>query len=314
LPNQPAPPPRSLVSRITAILSTFVSGESHTVTEIAHMTGLPVSTTHRLVVELASWQLLQRASDGRYEIGLTLHRLGGDIRPLPTLFERAPHVVTDLCAATGRRARLGVLRGERIAYIEKRVGPDPATPFCAGATLPAHATALGKAILAFAPRDTVASVEQRLTRHTANTLTRPDRLRDALQRIRLTGTAVAHGELTPGDWAVAVPVFGPGGMGVAALELGLQDLHADVELCTAALAVAARGLSRELAVDAFQPHRRPLRLLRGPGAGVGVVRSGPARPEPLTDLCPESLPGTAARLAAARGPGRRRSCDTVRSG
>jgi hypothetical protein len=97
-------------------------------------------------------------------------------------------------------------------------------------------------------------------------------------------------------------VFGCGGAVVAALELGVQDLHADIELCTAALAVAARGLSRELAVDAHQAERQPLRLLRGPGT------AGPAsaRPEPR--------PVPAARLMAARDRGERPPCDTVRSG
>jgi DNA-binding IclR family transcriptional regulator len=232
------------------------------------MTRLPVSTTHRLVAELTSWQLLRRTSDGRYEVGLTLHRLSGDVGSLPVLYERAPQVVTDLCEVTRRRARLGILRGDRVAYIEKRVGPAPATQFCAGATLPAHATALGKALLAFAPRATIASVEKQLTAHTANTLVRPDQLRRALQAIRLTRTAVVRGELFPGDWAVAVPVFGPGGVVAAALELDVQDLGADMATCTAALAVAARGLSRELAVDVHQADRPHLRLLPRPdGAG-----------------------------------------------
>ena len=60
MPNHLEPPPRSAVSRITAILSTFLSGTVHSVTEIARLTGLPVSTTHRLAVDLASWQLLHR--------------------------------------------------------------------------------------------------------------------------------------------------------------------------------------------------------------------------------------------------------------
>ena len=49
-------PPRSVASRITAILSTFLTGESHSITEIAHMTGLPVSTTHRISADLAAWR------------------------------------------------------------------------------------------------------------------------------------------------------------------------------------------------------------------------------------------------------------------
>jgi len=65
VPNQLEPPSRSAVSRITAILSTFLTGDSHSITEIARLTGLPVSTTHRIAVDLASWQLLHRSSDGR---------------------------------------------------------------------------------------------------------------------------------------------------------------------------------------------------------------------------------------------------------
>jgi DNA-binding IclR family transcriptional regulator len=247
--NRLAPPPRSLVGRLTAILSTFLAGDCHSVTEIARLTRLPVSTTHRLTAELVSWQLLRRTADGRYEVGLTLQRLGGDGWSVPTLHERGPQVVTDLCEVTHQRARLGVLRGDRVAYIEKQAGPEPATAFCANAVLPAHATALGKALLAFAPRETVSSVEQRLTAYTSHTLTTPDQLHRGLQATRLTRRAVARGELFPGDWAVAVPVFGSGGVVVAALELDVHDVRTDIETCTAALAVAARGLSRELAVD-----------------------------------------------------------------
>ena len=54
-------------------------------------------------------------------------------------------MVTDLCEATRRRTRLGVLENGRVSYIEKRVGADPVTPFGLSATLPAHATAVGKA-------------------------------------------------------------------------------------------------------------------------------------------------------------------------
>jgi DNA-binding IclR family transcriptional regulator len=270
------PPPRSLVGRITAILSTFLAGESHSVTEIARLTQLPVSTAHRLTVELVSWQLLRRTADGRYEVGLTLQRLGGDGWSVPALHERGPQVVTDLCEVAHRRARLGILRGDRVAYIEKQEGPEPATAFCANAVLPAHATALGKALLAFAPRGVVSSVEQRLTAYTRHTLTTPDQLHRALQATRLTRRAVARGELFPGDWAVAVPVFGSGGVVVAALELDVHDPRTDIETCTAALAVAARGLSRELAVDMHPAGRPHLRLLPRPD-WVGPAQAVAAR-------------------------------------
>jgi DNA-binding IclR family transcriptional regulator len=262
VPSQLKPPSRSsAVSRITAILSTFLTGGSHSVTEIARLTGLPVSTTHRIAVDLASWQLLHRSADGQYKVGIILRQLGGDGWSMPVLMERGPYVVTDLWEATRRRARLGLLENSRVAYIEKRVGGDPVTPFGVSATLPAHATALGKALLAFAPRESVTAVAQHLTAYTPNTLNTPDRLHRALGIVRLARTAVVHGELVAGESAVAVPVFGCGGEVVAALELDLHDLRADLEACKAVLTVAARGLSRELAVDRDRVERPQLRLL-----------------------------------------------------
>jgi DNA-binding IclR family transcriptional regulator len=255
LSQHPAPL-RSVVGRITAILSTFLTGDSHSVTEIARLTGLPVSTTHRLTSDLAAWQLLVRTADGRYRIGLTVQQLGGDTWSGPALAERAAHVVTDLCDATGRRARLGVLQEGRVGYIEKRAGGGPVTPLRAGATLPAHATAVGKALLAFAPRSTVATVAQRLAVYTPHTLDTPERLDRALGIVRLSHLAVSHDELVLGDTAVAAPVFGCGGQIVAALEIEVADLRAELGVARAALAVAARSLSRELAVgDAGAPPR-----------------------------------------------------------
>ena len=64
----------SVVSKVAAILRTFRFGGALTVTEIAQMTELPLSTAHRLVVELADWQLLSRG-DPRGEL-ITLQLLG----------------------------------------------------------------------------------------------------------------------------------------------------------------------------------------------------------------------------------------------
>jgi predicted transcriptional regulator len=48
-------PRRSVVSKVVAIVRSFGSGGSLTVTEIAQVANLPLSTTHRLVHELAAW-------------------------------------------------------------------------------------------------------------------------------------------------------------------------------------------------------------------------------------------------------------------
>ena len=242
---------RSVTSKITSILMTFTEGSVHSLTEIARLAGLPVSTAHRLTSELASWRLLERTDDGHYRIGLPLRMLGAGGASAPSVAERAPWVLEDLAAATRNRARLGVLAGLDVAYIEKQPGHRPVSTFSAAATLPAHPTALGRALLAFSGPEVVeATLARGLRPYTPHTITSPDRLRRALGVTRLTRVAVTRWELEAGVSGVAMPVFGPGGDVVAAIELSVTDLGRELQPVMAALAVASRSLSRELATDA----------------------------------------------------------------
>jgi len=245
---------RTVASKVTAILMAFADGADWSLSELARLTTIPLTTTHRLVTELAAAQLLERAPGGGYRLGPAVGRLHRVAEGVPTVARLAPAVLDDLAAATGRPVRLGVLRELRVAYVE-RAGRAPATSFTAGATLPAHASALGKILLAFAPAATTrAVVACGLPRYTPRTLTRAGDLLHALSVARLTRVATCDGELVAGECAVAAPVTAPGGRVLAALEIRVPDLRG-LDAIRQLLTVTARGLSRELA---------------GPGAPVVV--------------------------------------------
>src|SRR3954466_6699978 len=239
---------RSVTHKITSILMTFTEGSEHTLTVISQLAGLPISTAHRLTSELTSRRLLERTADGHYRAGLPLRMMGsGDPGP-PALLERAPCVLEDLATVTRCRARLGVLQELEVRYIEKQPGPRPVTSSTRAATLPAHATALGRALLAFAPPSTVEMTIMRgLRAYTPHTITSPDRLRRALAVTRVTHVAVTRYELEAATCAVGVPVFGVGGEVVAAIELTVRDLGRELHPAMAALPIAPRRLSRGLA-------------------------------------------------------------------
>jgi DNA-binding IclR family transcriptional regulator len=166
----------------------------------------------------------------------------------PSIAERAPCVLEDLSAATRCRARLGVLQELEVAYIEKRPGTRAVTAFTPAATLPTHPTALGRALLAFSPSGVVEmTILRGLRPYTKHTVTSPDRFRRALAVTRLTRVAVTRWELEAGVCGVAMPVFGPGGDVLAAIELTVRDLGAELQPVMAALSIATRSLSRELA-------------------------------------------------------------------
>lgn len=242
---------RSVTSKVVSILLTFTDGQEQSLTEIARLAQLPVSTAHRLVSELAAWGFLERTHDAHYRAGAPLRVIGGlHDGQGSAVNERARRVMEDVATATRTSVRLGYLQGLEVAYVDKHVDHRPVTAFSPDVTQPAHATAMGKALLAFSPASVVDAVIARgLTRHTPYTLTSPDRLRRALSVTRLTRMALSRWELDLGVSTIAVPVFAGGGTVVAALELQVRDLRTELRIFQPVLTVAARCLSRELATS-----------------------------------------------------------------
>jgi DNA-binding IclR family transcriptional regulator len=242
-------PGRSVTSKVTAILMAFTDGAVLTLTEIAGIAKLPTSTAHRLASELLAWRLLERTEEGGYRIGLPLRIIGKDatdfdILNRAILVVRARPVLAELARTTRTDARLGALQGDEVVYLSQSLGDaDPLTP-----ALPAHATAIGKALLAFSPTSVVDRVLAEGLR-TAKTVTSPDNLRQALSVIRLTQIATARDEYQPDRSAIAMPVFSGGGRVAAAVELTVRDPGTDLKAATGALTVACRSLSRQLATE-----------------------------------------------------------------
>jgi DNA-binding IclR family transcriptional regulator len=129
---------------------TFSEGRTHTLTEISRLSGLPLSTAHRLTIEMLSWRLLARDPDGGYTIAMPL-RLMDIAKRSPDLRDVAGATMDDLSRATGASTRVGLLGNRNVVYIEKFRVDGPVSDFSPAATLPAHATAIGKILLAFSP-------------------------------------------------------------------------------------------------------------------------------------------------------------------
>ena len=241
-------PGRTVTSKLAAILVAFTAGRDFTLSELAMHTNLAISTVHRLLNDLVRTSLLERPDGVTYRPGPTLRSLLPFVTTPPTLHERAPFVVEDLAASLHTTARFGVVDGLEVGYVEKKPQPEPGTLFPNAARLPLHATAMGKALLAFGPRSLTRLLHGcGLTRYTARTLTCPTALEHDLQKARAHGFAVTESELTPGAGAVAVPVFDVQGRSVAAVEVEVAPGRETVALVLPALLIAARCLRREVA-------------------------------------------------------------------
>ncbi|GAB3488540.1 IclR family transcriptional regulator [Nocardiopsis coralliicola] len=202
-----------MVERMTLILDAF---EPRTVRlpleDIARRTRLPRSTVHRIVGQLVAVGWL-RATGAGYTLGSRAFDLGGRARADGALRAAAAPLLHDLQVATGMVVHLAVLAGGEVHYLDRIGGRGAGTvPSRVGGRAPAHATALGKAVLArLEPEEVEAVLGDRLPRATPRTVGDLGTLHQELHRIRRRGLAFEWGEYAPGTACVAAAVRGPDG-------------------------------------------------------------------------------------------------------
>ena len=246
-------PAASVTSKALGILAAFSAQQPRlTLSEIGRRTGLPLTTTHRLVGELTEWGALERDEAGRYRIGLRLWEVASLAPRGLGLRERALPFLEDLYEVTHENVQLAVRDGFEAVYVERISGRHAVSVVSrVGGRLPLHATGVGQVLLAFAPaefQDEVLALK--LKAFTPQTITDPRQLRQVLAEVRRTGIAVCDRQVDPDTLSVAAPVFGTDALGspgvVAALSVVVAREGADRLGLAPAVRAAARGISRTL--------------------------------------------------------------------
>lgn len=238
----------SVVGRAVALLAAFGPQEGRLgYAELARRTGLPKSTVHRLAGELADYGLLERKPTGVC-LGLRLFELGQRVPQQRSLRDAALPYMADLREATRQTVHLAVLEGPEVVYIEILRGPNPPPlPSQVGGRLPAHATGVGKAMLAFSPPAVIdALLAGKLARVSSRTIVAPGLLRCELERVRHLGVAYDQEESGAGIVCAASPVLRADGSAAAAVSLSGWSSHMNLDKMAPAVRTAALALSRSL--------------------------------------------------------------------
>lgn len=239
--------PATVVGRAALLLDCLAAGDSPGISELARRSGLAKTTVFRLVHELARYGLVEDTGDG-VRLGMRLFELGSSVPRQRSLTEAALPFMRDLQQATGDTVHLAVLDRAEVVYLQILRGRGTRQlPSRVGGRMPAHATGVGKAILAFAPPDVVSAlIAGGLERRTPLTLVTPGALRRELARIRDRGVSFDREESGPGIVCAASPVFGADGAVLAALSLTGWSSRLDLDRVAPAVRTAALALSRQL--------------------------------------------------------------------
>jgi DNA-binding IclR family transcriptional regulator len=241
------------VDRAALILKALASGPRRLgVSELADRLRLPRPTIHGLLQTLQAHGFVEQDRDsGKYQLGAGLLYLGNSYLDLNELRGRSIVHAERLAARTRAAVRVGVLHGPSVVVVHHVFRPDAAFGVLeVGAQLPAHASALGKAILAYSQPelldDLTAEPLPRLTRRTLTAAA----LHRQLAEVREQGVALERDEAVLGEASIAAPIFDHSGHAVGAIAVvgdtdRILPRRPSREL-QAAIAEAARGISREL--------------------------------------------------------------------
>lgn len=247
------------IDRAAKILGLLQGARRLGISELAAALHLPPSTVHGLVKSLQEHGLVaQEKSGNRYMLGPALLKLSSVYLDTLDVRARSMRWMHELSRRTACATRLGVTLLDEVLIIHHDQRPDgteqmPET----GLNLPAHASALGKVLLAYDADMENEVLSKPLVGLTRDTITDPVQLHDLLSQVRKIGTAFENEEAVIGEASVAVPVYGEDGSVVAALSVVLptDEWPAD-EATIRELREAARTISRELGAPVWSSHAR----------------------------------------------------------
>jgi DNA-binding IclR family transcriptional regulator len=250
--NVPSDP--SVIARVSLIMRAFHPDDSELgVSELARRTGLAKSTVHRIVREMVSHGWMERVGSGVC-LGLALFELGQRVRHQRTLREVAVPFMSDLRESTRQTVHLAVLDRRDVVYLEILHAKNaPRLASRVGGRVPAHATGLGKAILAHSEPELVRAVlSGPLERLSPRTITSPNLLWKSLEAIRTTGVGFDREESGVGVVCAASPIFGPDRV-IASISVSGRSGRTNLQQIAAAVHVSAQAISRSLKQGAAAP-------------------------------------------------------------
>jgi DNA-binding IclR family transcriptional regulator len=242
------------IERAAAILR-LLSGRHRTmgVVELAGQLELPKATVHGILRTLHQVGFVEQdPGSGKYQLGAALLHMGSSYLDGNELRTRALNWSDSLAARSGESVRIGTLHEGHVLVVHHVFRPDDSRQALeVGALVPAHATAMGKVLLAANRYATAELIAVGLPAFTPSTVTEGDSLAGELEAVLERGWAADVQELVVGEASIAAPIHDRRGVVVGAIGISgpierlLQDGAARNDLVSY-VREAARAVSRDL--------------------------------------------------------------------
>ncbi len=217
-------PTVQVIERMFTLIDVLASREEAiSLKEISEKSGLHLSTTHRLLNDLATGRFVEHPQPGSYRLGMRLLELGNLVKSRLNVRDAALAPMRELHKLIQQPVNLSMRQGDEIVYIERTYSERSGMQVvrAIGGRAPLHLTSVGKLFLAADDPQRVRAYATRtgLSRHTKNSLTQLPALERELSKVRQHGNAHDNEELELGVRCMAAGIYDDQGILVAGLSI-----------------------------------------------------------------------------------------------
>ena len=217
-------PTVQVIERMFTLIDVLASREEAiSLKEISERSGLHLSTTHRLLNDLATGRFVEHPQPGSYRLGMRLLELGNLVKSRLNVRDAALAPMRELHKLIQQPVNLSMRQGDEIVYIERTYSERSGMQVvrAIGGRAPLHLTSVGKLFLAADDPQRVRAYATRtgLSGHTKNSLTQLPALERELSRVRQHGNAHDNEELELGVRCMAAGIYDDQGTLVAGLSI-----------------------------------------------------------------------------------------------
>jgi DNA-binding IclR family transcriptional regulator len=207
-----------------------------TLTQLTAELDLPKSSVHCLLLTFERRGYLYRDErSGRYRLGLRICDLAGAALGGQALRDQAIPYLSKLRESTQLTCHMAVFEQDEVVLIQKAEPLGSRVNTWIGKRMDIHCTAVGKAVAAYLPSDTVEVLVRRrgMLRHNDNTIASLRKLKDELERVRRLGYSIDDEEEEIGIRCIGVPILDEENRALAAISLSgttsqINDLSVDL--------------------------------------------------------------------------------------
>jgi IclR family transcriptional regulator, KDG regulon repressor len=218
------------VQKALDILDAFVPQKPElSLTELTELLSINKSTLFNLLRTLEGHgYIVQSPQTKRYRLGLRFLDRAALVTDYADVSRVAPPFLDELRDKVEENVHLGVLEDGQVVYLYRAQGPHTLSVNSRlGMRVPAHATSMGKVILAYRSENEIKSVIAKYGLHacTPNTITELPVFEECLREVKMRGYATDAEEHHLGSECIAAPIFDLHHQVIAAVSVSIPSVR-----------------------------------------------------------------------------------------